>query len=103
MTKTLIIAEKPSVAQDISRALGGFERHDGYFENDQYVLSSSVGHLLTLVNPDDVVRGKWSFTHLPAIPKKEFDIQPIDKKATERISMAFACSAVRSITDQSPL
>ena len=87
MTKTLIIAEKPSVAQDISRALGGFERHDGYFENDQYVLSSSVGHLLTLVNPDDVVRGKWSFTHLPAIPKKEFDIQPIDKKATERLKL----------------
>ena len=87
MTKTLIIAEKPSVAQDISRALGGFERHDGYFENDQYVLSSSVGHLLTLVNPDDVVRGKWSFNHLPAIPKKEFDIQPIDKKSTERLKL----------------
>lgn len=87
MTKTLIIAEKPSVAMDISRALGGFERHDGYFENEQFVLSSSVGHLLTLVNPDDVVRGKWSFNHLPAIPKKEFDIQPIDKKATERLKL----------------
>ena len=87
MTKTLIIAEKPSVAQDISRALGGFERHDGYFENDQYVLSSSVGHLLTLFNPDDVVRGKWSFTHLPAIPKNGFDIQPADKKSMERLKL----------------
>lgn len=87
MTKTLIIAEKPSVAQDISRALGGFERHDGYFENDQYVLSSSVGHLLTLFNPDDVVRGKWSFAHLPAIPKKGFDIQPADKKSQERLKL----------------
>ncbi|NOL48588.1 DNA topoisomerase III [Pelistega europaea] len=87
MSKTLIIAEKPSVAQDISRALGGFERHDGYFENGQYVLSSSVGHLLTLFNPDDVVRGKWSFTHLPAIPKKGFDIQPTDKKSQERLKL----------------
>ncbi|NEN75241.1 DNA topoisomerase III [Pelistega sp. NLN82] len=87
MAKTLIIAEKPSVAQDISRALGGFERHDGYFENDQYVLSSSVGHLLTLFNPDDVVRGKWSFTHLPAIPKNGFDIQPADKKSQDRLKL----------------
>ncbi len=87
MTKTLIIAEKPSVAQDLSRALGGFERHDGYFENEQYVLSSSVGHLLTLFNPDDVVRGKWSFTHLPAIPKNGFDIQPADKKSLERLKL----------------
>ncbi len=63
MTKTLIIAEKPSVALDISRALGGFTRQGDYFESDDYVLSSSVGHLLTLVAPNDPVRGKWSFAH----------------------------------------
>ncbi len=87
MTKTLIIAEKPSVALDISRALGGMHREGDYFENDQYVLSSSVGHLLTLTNPDDVVRGKWSFNHLPAIPAKAFDLKPSDKKATDRLKM----------------
>lgn len=87
MTKTLIIAEKPSVALDISRALGGMHREGDYFENDQYVLSSSVGHLLTLTNPDDVVRGKWSFNHLPAIPAKAFDLRPSDKRATDRLKM----------------
>src|SRR5690554_813299 len=87
MTKTLIIAEKPSVALDISRALGGFSREGDYFESDEYVLSSSVGHLLTLTNPDDVVRGKWSFAHLPAIPAKEFDLKPADKKSTERLKL----------------
>ena len=46
MSKTLIIAEKPSVAQDIVRALtpvaGKFDKHDDHFENDQYVVSSAV-------------------------------------------------------------
>ena len=46
MGKTLIIAEKPSVAADIARVLGGFTKHTDYFENDQYVLSSAIGHLL---------------------------------------------------------
>jgi len=86
MSKTLIIAEKPSVALDISRALGGFTRQSDYFESDDYVLSSSVGHLLTLVAPNDPVRGKWSFTHLPVIPPK-FELNPTDKKSTERLKM----------------
>ena len=46
MAKKLIIAEKPSVAADIARALGGFVRKGDYFESDKYVLSSAVGHLL---------------------------------------------------------
>lgn len=86
MSKTLIIAEKPSVAQDISRALGGFTREGDYFESDQFVLSSSIGHLLSLVAPNDPVRGKWSFTHLPVIPT-EFAIAPADKKSEERLKM----------------
>ena len=48
MAKTLIIAEKPSVAGDIAKALGGFTRHGEYFESDDYVLSSAVGHLLEI-------------------------------------------------------
>lgn len=86
MTKTLIIAEKPSVALDISRALGGFTREGDYFENDQYVLASSIGHLLSLVAPNDPVRGKWSFAHLPVIPP-QFELGPADKRSSERLKL----------------
>lgn len=86
MDKTLIIAEKPSVAVDISRALGGFTREGDYFESDRYVLASSIGHLLSLVAPNDPVRGKWSFTHLPVIPP-QFELNPTDKKSAERLKL----------------
>lgn len=95
-TKTLIIAEKPSVALDISRALGGFTREGDYFENDQYVLSSSVGHLLGLVAPNDPVKGKWSFTHLPVIPP-EFDLGPADKRSTERLKLLVKLSKRKDV------
>ena len=80
MAKKLIIAEKPSVAADIARALGGFARKGDFFESDKYVLSSAVGHLLELVLPEthDVKRGKWSFKHLPVIPP-HFDLSPIER------------------------
>ncbi|UYO93806.1 DNA topoisomerase III [Pollutimonas sp. M17] len=86
MNKTLIIAEKPSVALDISRALGGFTREGDYFESEQYVLASSIGHLLSLVAPNDPVRGKWSFAHLPVIPP-QFELGPTDKRSTERLKL----------------
>jgi DNA topoisomerase-3 len=82
--KTLVIAEKPSVAQDIVRALtpvaGKFEKHDEYFESDGWVVTSAVGHLLEIHAPEefDVKRGKWSFAHLPVIPP-HFDLKPVDK------------------------
>ncbi len=80
MTKKLIIAEKPSVANDIARALGGFTRHGDYFESEEYVLSSAIGHLLELVAPEgvEVKRGKWSFANLPVIPP-HFDLKPIER------------------------
>jgi DNA topoisomerase-3 len=80
MGKKLIIAEKPSVASDIAKALGGLTKHDDYFENDDYVVSSAVGHLLELACPEEyeVKRGKWSFAHLPVIPP-HFDLKPIEK------------------------
>jgi DNA topoisomerase-3 len=87
MTKTLVIAEKPSVAQDIVRALtpvaGKFEKHDDHFENDRYVVTSAVGHLVEIQAPEefDVKRGKWSFAHLPVIPPY-FDLKPVDKTKT---------------------
>lgn len=80
MGKTLIIAEKPSVAGDISKALGKFEKNADFYENDQYVISSAVGHLLTIAVPEqfEVKRGKWTFAHLPVIPP-HFDLLPIEK------------------------
>src|ERR1700687_4944031 len=80
MSKSLIIAEKPSVASDLARALGGFKKQDDHFENDNYVISSALGHLVELCLPSelDVKRGKWSFAKLPIIPD-EFDLKPIDK------------------------
>jgi DNA topoisomerase III len=80
MTKKLIIAEKPSVAADIAKALGGFTKHDDYFESEDLVLSSAVGHLLELSCPEEfeVKRGKWSFAHLPVIPP-HFALSPIEK------------------------
>ncbi len=84
MSKALVIAEKPSVAQDIVRALtpidGKFDKHDDYFESANYVVSSAVGHLVEIKAPEefDVKRGKWSFANLPVIPPY-FDLNPIDK------------------------
>ncbi len=78
--KALIIAEKPSVANDIAKALGGFTKHDEYFESDAFLISSAVGHLLEIAAPDEyeVKRGKWSFANLPVIPP-HFDLRPIVK------------------------
>ncbi len=80
MSKQLIIAEKPSVAQDIAKVLGGFTRQGDYFESDDYVLSSAIGHLLELAVPEEyeVKRGKWTFTHLPVIPP-HFALNPIER------------------------
>jgi len=86
-TKTLVIAEKPSVAQDIVRALtptaGKFEKHDDHFENDKYIVTSAVGHLVEIQAPEkyDVKRGKWSFANLPVIPPF-FELKPVDKTKT---------------------
>jgi DNA topoisomerase III len=80
MSKSLIIAEKPSVASDLARALGGFKKHEDHYEHDRAIISSALGHLVELCLPAelDVKRGKWSFANLPIIPDK-FDLRPIEK------------------------
>jgi DNA topoisomerase III len=80
MSKSLVIAEKPSVASDLARALGGLKKHDDHFENDRYIISSAIGHLVELALPSelDVKRGKWTFANLPIIPD-EFELRPIEK------------------------
>src|SRR5829696_7755793 len=90
--KTLVIAEKPSVAQDVVRALtpvaGKFEKHEEHFENDKYIVTSAVGHLLEIQAPEeyDVKRGKWSFAHLPVIPPR-FDLKPVERSKSRLIAI----------------
>jgi DNA topoisomerase-3 len=79
--KSLIIAEKPSVAQDLARALGGkFEKKDDYFESGEYVITSAVGHIVELCMPEDYDKKDafWRLASLPIIPSK-FKLKPIDK------------------------
>src|SRR6266487_4009751 len=80
MGKAVIIAEKPSVASDIAKALGGFKKQDDFYESDRHVLSSAVGHLLELHCPEEfeAKKGKWTFAHLPVIPP-HFDLRPIER------------------------
>jgi DNA topoisomerase-3 len=84
MSKALIIAEKPSVAGDIAKVLGGFKKaadgNESYFESEKYVLSSAVGHLVELALPGemDKKKGKWTFAALPVIPE-EFALKPIER------------------------
>jgi DNA topoisomerase-3 len=84
MGKSLIIAEKPSVAADIAKALGGFkpDASKEFYESENAVISSAVGHLLELTVPEEfeVKKGKWTFTHLPHMPPR-FDLAPIERSA----------------------
>ncbi|MFR1671033.1 MAG: DNA topoisomerase, partial [Parasutterella excrementihominis] len=84
MGKTLVIAEKPSVAGDIARAIGGLKKVGDHYEGDSYIVASAVGHLLELKEPVEyeVKRGKWSFANLPVIPS-HFDLAPIKKSETK--------------------
>lgn len=87
MPKTLIIAEKPSVAADLARALAkapgmkAFAKEKDWYENETHVISSAVGHLLELGMP--MVNGKkvgWGFTSLPIMPE-QFELNPIESSA----------------------
>src|SRR5438874_5842042 len=105
MSKSLIIAEKPSVASDLARALGGFKKHEDHFENNRYIISSALGHLVELCLPTelDVKRGKWSFANLPIIPEK-FELKPIEKttsrQSTEkRLKMLLRLARQEDVTD----
>ena len=82
MSKTLVIAEKPSVAGDLARVLGA-KKEGETFENDQYVISSAVGHLLEIQAPEgaEPVRGKWKIENVPVLPE-HFDLAPIEKNAS---------------------
>jgi DNA topoisomerase-3 len=78
MGKTLIIAEKPSVGQDYARALGGgFQKHEGYLESDDRIVSWAIGHLAELAEPEDYDESlkRWSMKTLPVLPES-FKLRP---------------------------
>jgi DNA topoisomerase-3 len=72
VSKALVITEKPSVARDITSALGGFAEHDGYWESDDYVVTFAVGHLFELLEPEEIdpEYKRWTLANLPIIPEK---------------------------------
>src|SRR5438309_4929583 len=80
MSKSLVIAEKPSVATDLVRVLRKFKKEKDFFENDRYVISSAIGHLVEMVPPEgaEVKRGKWNIENLPVLPN-HFDLIPKEK------------------------
>ena len=87
--KTLIIAEKPSVARDLTDALPGtFENHDSYLESDDTVITFAVGHLVELIDPEDYDERfkKWRMADLPIVPE-EFKLRPRDKKAEKQLKV----------------
>ncbi|MBC2594591.1 DNA topoisomerase III [Ruficoccus amylovorans] len=78
--KTLVIAEKPSVAGDLARVLGRIPRKGDHYENDEYIIDSAVGHLVELIMPEDISPDykRWTLKTLPIVPKT-FKLRPIDK------------------------
>src|SRR6266581_4835298 len=79
MSKSLVIAEKPSVATDLARVLGKFKKEKDFFENEQYVISWAVGHLVGLQMPEDIDKKKYGFWRLETLPivPEEFELQPL--------------------------
>ncbi|WP_221028962.1 type IA DNA topoisomerase [Actomonas aquatica] len=81
--KSLVVAEKPSVAQDLARALGRVPKKGDVYENDDYVIAAAVGHLVELEMPEDIDKkkyGYWRLETLPIVPTT-FGLKPI--KASE--------------------
>ncbi|MCE3399349.1 DNA topoisomerase III, partial [Staphylococcus aureus] len=69
--KSLILAEKPSVARDIAEALNIKQKKNGYIENEKYIVTWALGHLVTNATPEqyDVSYKEWKLEDLPIIPK----------------------------------
>ena len=86
MGKKLIITEKPSVAQDYAKVFSVSGRNNGYIENDKYVITWCVGHLVEMVYPEqyDIKYKKWTLEDLPFLPEKyKYDIIPSVKQQYE--------------------
>ena len=87
MSKTLVIAEKPSVGRDYAKALPGtFTDRKDYLESDDYVVSWAVGHLVELAEPEnyDSKYRMWSLNRLPIIPE-QFKLKPIEGRGKSQL------------------
>ena len=106
--KKLVIAEKPSVAKDLARVLGRIPSKGDYYENDEWVIDSAVGHLVELFMPDDFDKKlkAWKLTNLPIIPpnfslnqltiqKKKFQQLKKQLKRKDIVEVVNACDAGR--------
>jgi DNA topoisomerase-3 len=85
--KTLVIAEKPSVARDLVDALpGSFENNDTYYESEDTIVTFAVGHLVELINPEEYDERfkRWRMDDLPIVPD-EFKLRARDKKAEKQL------------------
>jgi DNA topoisomerase-3 len=92
MSKTLVIAEKPSVGRDLARVLPGpFAKHEGYLEAPDYVISWAVGHLVQLADPDeyDAKYKRWRMPDLPIVPSK-FKLVVRDERSRKQMSVVTA-------------
>jgi DNA topoisomerase-3 len=80
MSKTLILTEKPSVANDFARALNVKGRYNGYIENNAFIITWAIGHLVELKKPEDY-HPRWKAWHLDTLPimPESFDYNPIDR------------------------
>lgn len=78
--KQLIIAEKPSVAKDLSRVLKATKKTKNYYEGDKVIVTWALGHLLTLKMPEDLNKEwqQWQLETLPMLPK-QIGIKPLPK------------------------
>lgn len=91
MSKTLILAEKPSQLREYVKALGGFTKKGDYYESDRYIASSALGHLIELAE-DTAYRpaGHWNKSYLPLIPElKDYVYEPKreDKGRKEQLNL----------------
>lgn len=84
MGKKLIVTEKPSVGRDIARVLGAKKRGEGCLIGDEYIVTWAIGHLITLIEPDeyDPKYKRWSFETLPILPSK-MKTKPVSKTKSQ--------------------
>ncbi|HWC26769.1 MAG TPA: DNA topoisomerase 3 [Solirubrobacteraceae bacterium] len=88
-TKTLVIAEKPSVGRDLARVLPGpFRKQEGYLEGPEHVVTWAVGHLVQLAEPDeyDPKLKKWRMADLPIVPAK-FKLVVRDERSKKQMAV----------------
>ncbi|MFI5037683.1 MAG: DNA topoisomerase, partial [Solirubrobacterales bacterium] len=89
MSKTLVIAEKPSVGQDLARVLKGpFKKSEGWLEGPEHVVTWAVGHLVQLAEPDeyDPKFKRWRMDDLPIVPER-FKLVVRDERSRKQMSV----------------